>query len=64
MNTPIDLNDDEVAAVAGGLILPVVPLVSITNSVNNNLASFAVNSNNNSFNHSFNTILSNNTISL
>ena len=57
MNTPIDLNDDEVAAVAGGLL-------NFTNSLNDNLASFAVNSNNNSFNRSFNTILSNNHITL
>ena len=57
MNTPIDLNDDEVAAVAGGFL-------NFTNSLNDNLASFAVNSNNNSFNRSFNTILSNNQITL
>jgi len=57
MNTPIDLNDDEVAAVAGGFL-------NFTNSLNDNLASFAVNSNNNSFNQSFNTILSNNQITL
>jgi len=57
MEKPIQLNDDELAAVAGGFL-------NFTNSLNNNLASFALNSNNNAFNRSFNTILSNNTITV
>ena len=57
MNTPVTLNDDELAAVAGGFL-------NFTNSVNGNLGSFALNSNNNSWNHSFNTILSGNSITL
>ncbi len=57
MEQPIQLNDDELAAVAGGFF-------NFTNSLNNNLASFALNSNNNAFNQSFNTILSNNTITV
>ena len=57
MEQPIQLNDDELAAVAGGFF-------NFTNSLNNNHASFALNSNNNAFNQSFNTILSNNTITV
>ncbi len=60
MEKPIQLNDAEVASVAGGL-LPGIS-VRIRNSFNDNFASFANNSNNNSFNDSFNTILSGNTV--
>jgi hypothetical protein len=62
MEHPIQLNDTEVAAVAGGL-LPSI-WVRVTNSLNGNFASFANNSNNNSFNRSFNEILSGNTITV
>ena len=58
MEKPIELHDDELAAVAGGWNF------NFTDSFSNNLASFAYNSNNNAFNHSFNSILSGNTISL
>jgi hypothetical protein len=66
MEHPIQLNDTELAAVAGGVNGPSMPSISVRvrNSLNNNFASFANNSNNNSFNGSFNTILSGNTIEL
>ena len=57
MEKPIQLNDDEVAAVAGGFL-------NFVDSFVNNLGSFAVNSNNNGWNGSFNTILSNWSITL
>jgi len=67
MEKPIELNDDEIAAVGGGLSVIIINMFNgglrgrwarFNGSLNNNFASFAVNSNNNSFNNSFNTILS------
>jgi hypothetical protein len=75
MEKPIELNDDEIAAVGGGLSVTISNIIinmfsgglrgnraMFNGSLNNNFASFAVNSNNNSFNNSFNTILSFTTI--
>jgi hypothetical protein len=74
MEKPMELNDDEIAAVGGGRSVISNIILSMFNgglrgnrasfngSLNNNFASFAVNSNNNSFNNSFNTILSFNII--
>jgi hypothetical protein len=75
MEKPVELNDDEIAAVGGGCHGTISNIImnwfnggrhrhwaSFYGSLNNNFASFAVNSNNNSFNNSFNTILSFNII--
>jgi len=71
MEKPIELNDDEIAAVGGGSATNIIihmnsphpgHRANFNDSLNNNFASFAVNSNNNSFNNSFNTILSFNII--